>query len=612
MWRGVKVSWGFLTPRQKTLVAVLTFARIIANLFDLAGIAAIGLLVMALASGRIDFSIGNFYRLRIDETPFELIIGLVILAAVSFLVKAVVTLGLNLMILRVLVNAEVRSSRRILDYLLTSPLSEMRKYSLGDIQFAANQSTTWMYSGLVGAASAVVAEVALMLTIAGAFFLVNPVAALVVTAYILVLVAIIQWLLGRRLKQIGRDVTKGNVESTGIIFDAITTFREIAVLRKQPYFLRKFTESRALLGRTRSTELVLRTVPRIIIEQALMLGVLAFVGWQLLLGDVTTGLASTGVFVAGAIRILGAVLPVQTSLATIKSNQLKAQKAQEILRKHREKFAARYDTDRVRPPRVRRESETYSGVHEPGSGIGVSVDQVSFRFSDADKDTIEDISLTIEPGSFVAFVGPSGAGKTTLVDIILGLNTPREGDVLVDGVDPLELRVKNPGVVSYVPQNPGMVQGSIAENVALGIEPDAIDMDRVRECLELVDLHHTVGALPEGINTSLGKQSDALSGGQIQRLGLARALYSRPRLIALDEATSALDAGSEHAVSQNIMKLGGEVTVIVIAHRLSTIQGADRVFVIEDGRISGQGTFKEVRKQVPMIEEYVKLMSFDD
>ena len=612
MWRGVAISWGFLTPRQKTLMVLLTGGRIFANLFDLAGIAAIGLLVMALASGRIDFPIGNFYRIRIDETPFELIVGLVLLAAFSFLIKAVVTLALSLMILKVLVTAEVRSSRRVLDYILSGSLSELRKYSRGDIQFAANQSTTWMYSGLVGQASNVIAEVALMLTIAGAFFLINPGAALAVTGYILVLVLIIQWILGDRLKQIGQDVTAGNVESTSIIFDAIGAFREIAVLRKQPHFLRKFTAARLLLGKTRATEMILKTIPRIIVEQALMLGVLAFVGWQLFSGDIATGLASVGVFVAGAVRIMGAVLPVQTSLATIKANQVKGEKAQQILLKHQQKTAWRREPGVKQRLKGSRPVGPVGGVHDPGPGIGVVAESVTFRFDDADVDTIDNVSLTIDPGSFVAFVGPSGAGKTTLVDLILGLNRPRMGHVLVDGREPMTLRVENPGLVSYVPQKPGMVQGSIAQNVALGVDQDEIDSERVWEVLELVDLGQTVRALPEGIATSLGKQSDALSGGQIQRLGLARALYPRPRLIALDEATSALDAGSEHAVSQNIMKLGGDVTVIVIAHRLSTIQKADRVFVIEDGRISGQGTFKQVRKQVPMIEEYVQLMSFDD
>jgi ATP-binding cassette subfamily C protein len=397
-----------------------------------------------------------------------------------------------------------------------------------------------------------------------------------------------------------------------VVFDSVATFREISVLRKQPHFLRKFTDARWLLGKTRATETILRTIPRVIVEQALMLGVLAFVGWQLFQGDLSSGLASVGIFVAGAVRIMGAVLPVQTSLATIKSNEVKAEKAQDILLKHREKIAWRYEPGAPVRRKKTRNLEPEGGIHEPGKGLGVVVDGVSFRYADADEDIVRDVSLRIEPGSFVAFVGPSGAGKTTLVDIVLGLNIPHTGSVQVAGSDPLALRVKNPGLISYVPQSPGMVQGSIAENVALGVSPEKIDMERVRECLHLVDLQKTVEALPEGINTSLGKQSDALSGGQLQRLGLARALYPRPRLIALDEATSALDAGSEHAVSQNIHNLGEDVTVIVIAHRLSTIQNADQVFVVEAGQISGSGTFKQVRKQVPMIEEYVKLMSFDE
>ena len=189
---------------------------------------------------------------------------------------------------------------------------------------------------------------------------------------------------------------------------------------------------------------------------------------------------------------------------------------------------------------------------------------------------------------------------------------PEAGEVRIGGVEPRALRAAAPGLISYVPQQPGLVSGTIAENIALGADPADIDLARIAEVVEAAFLTDFVSTLPDGVNSHVGKHADALSGGQIQRIGLARALYVRPRLIVLDEATSGLDAASEAFIGEGLRALHGEVTVVVIAHRLSTVQHADVVHVLEAGRIVSSGTFRAVRKAVPMIEEYVRLMSFDE
>jgi ATP-binding cassette subfamily C protein len=245
-------------------------------------------------------------------------------------------------------------------------------------------------------------------------------------------------------------------------------------------------------------------------------------------------------------------------------------------------------------------------------GLPVELKNVVFYHSGTASPTIKKVSLSIAPGAYVAIVGPSGAGKTTLVDLLLGLYDPAKGSVLVGGDDPRALREHSPGLLSYVPQRPGLVSGSLANNVALGVPDDEIDEDAVRESLRKAQLLDFVDTLPDGIHSSLGPHSDSLSGGQIQRLGFARALYTKPQLIILDEATSALDAATEASVASSIKNVGGETTVIVIAHRLSTIQDADQVHVMDAGKIIASGTFSEIRKAVPMVEEYVQLMSFHD
>ena len=614
MWEKIKISWSFMTRRQKAVYIALILARFAVNTLDLAAIAAIGLLVMAVASGKIDLPIGNFYRIQFDETPPELIAGLVVFAAVAFLVKALASLGMSLLNLRLIVGIEVKMAKRVLNYLLTGSLTDMRKYSRGDIEFAANQSTAAMYSGLLGSVSSMISEIALMLMIVGAFFLLEPTAAVAIMAYIVVLVVIIQWIIGERLKQIGRAVMQGSIATTTAILDSVTTFREMSVLKKQGFFLKRFTDARYLLARTTATSIILKSVPRIFVEQSLMLGVLGFVGWQLFFGDLTSNLAVVGVFIVGGVRLMGAILPIQSAYASMKSTHIKAEMAIEIL----EKYHARKDSQKAALEELEQAITAPIPViaprdpSDPAEGLTIELNDVWFRYPDGDDWAVREVSLQAKPGEYIAFVGPSGAGKTTLADIILGLHPPTKGEALIDGRSPIDVRTKTPGLISYVPQTPGMVAGSIMENVGLGVNIDDIDRDYVMHCLTLAGLGQVVEELPDGIDTFIGKQSDALSGGQMQRLGLARALYPKPRLIVLDEATSALDAGTEAEVANNILNLGDSVTVLVIAHRLSTIQHADCVFAIDGGKIVGQGPFKQVRKQVPMIEEYVKLMSFEE
>jgi ATP-binding cassette subfamily C protein len=183
-------------------------------------------------------------------------------------------------------------------------------------------------------------------------------------------------------------------------------------------------------------------------------------------------------------------------------------------------------------------------VPDGSTPLSVEVHGLSYRYPGSQSAALDEVSLRIPAGSFAAIIGPSGAGKTTLAELLIGLGSGDSGTVELDGFNPRALRLAAPGLVSYVPQKPGLVSGTIADNVALGIRREAIDRDRVRAVLEQAQLLGFVESLPEGIDTSVGKQSDAFSGGQVQRIGWARALYVAPRLLVLDEATSGLDAAT--------------------------------------------------------------------
>ena len=577
------------------------------NLLDVAGLMAVGLLGSMLASGLTDKQTASFagFTVSIDSSSTFLIITLLI--AGFFLAKSFLSIVLLRLTSVFLARVEGRAATRIADYIFSGGLSRVQSYSRGDIHFAVGNSASHTTTGLLLTGSTILTDFALFLSVLIVFLLVDVSTAFVIAVYFLGLVSLFQLVISKRLRKLGHRQKSTSIGSTNAIYDLLQAFREITVLTKRDFFVGNFSHFRTHQARNNALQKFYFALPRFLLETGLMIGVLALIGWQFLRGNLSEGLVTTGIFLAGGLRITGALVPIQTALANIRTYGPQAKVAQDILAELKRNplpgvgslSASSMSTSF--PPETSRQER----------GFAVAVERVTFTYHDGSQPALADISLHIPPGGYVAFVGPSGAGKTTLADIILGVHKPITGTVVVGGVDPEVLRQSNPGLVSYVPQNPGLVSGTIAQNIALGEELSEIDEDRVWRALEMAELDSVVKDFADSIHSSLGKQSDALSGGQKQRLGLARALYTSPRLLVLDEATSALDAGTEASVSATIEKLGDSVTVIVIAHRLSTIQHADTVFVVESARISAQGTFQEVRNQVPLIEKYVKLMSFD-
>jgi ATP-binding cassette subfamily C protein len=243
--------------------------------------------------------------------------------------------------------------------------------------------------------------------------------------------------------------------------------------------------------------------------------------------------------------------------------------------------------------------------------VSVQLDQVSFLYPDATQYTLDGVTLKVESGQQIALIGPSGSGKSTIADLITGLLDPSNGQVLIDGKPPKSTIMETPGKIGYVPQKPGIVSGTILENIALGVPEESVNHEWLKQAISDAHLTDVIHQLPDGIHTDLGKRRDELSGGQLQRIGLARALYTKPGLLVMDEATSALDADSENEINKALDEMRGKVTVVLIAHRLNTVQRSDRVFLIEGGKISTSGEFPELLRSNSTVQALAKLMSID-
>jgi len=601
MLAAARASLSFLSSRERFVYFLLVVLRCLVGFLDVLGILLVGV-VASLGTSQLQSGSGAtvFFGITLPKLSDGGLLALVLFTLAIFIIKAIIAISLTRSITSFVARIETRNANALANHLLRGSLERAKRLSKAEFQYAITESTMWAFTGVLNNIASMASEGFLLLIVAAAFFVVNPIVALFAIAYFALVVLVMQAFIARMLKRAGNDAAAGTVETTNAVSDTLDTFREISVLAKQDLFLGRIHVSRARLARSGATLQFLAGMPRFVIETALILGVVVFVGQQLLSGELATGLATLGIFLAGAVRIVGSLLPLQTAVAALRINAQRAQLAYTLLgelRVHEDALAAEPPAPPSKPV--------------PGGALGVAMTNVSYTYDGDEHPTINGVSLDVMPGQFTAIIGPSGAGKTTMVDLILGLISPQQGSIAIGDVAPNALRLIAPGAVSYVPQKPGLVSGTIAENIALGVPTAEIDRALLDQAVKAAHLETFIDSLPAGLQTSVGKQADALSGGQIQRIGLARALYVQPRLLILDEATSALDAGSEAFISESLRNLRPAVTLVVIAHRLSTVQHADIVHVVEGGRVVASGDFVTVQATVPMVAEYVKLMSFD-
>jgi ABC-type multidrug transport system fused ATPase/permease subunit len=328
-----------------------------------------------------------------------------------------------------------------------------------------------------------------------------------------------------------------------------------------------------------------------------VIGSLVLAGYEFGVADAVHAVSTLTIFMAASSRITPAILRVQQNLLTMKQSSGSVERTFELINEIGDEWNS---TQRADSTTVEFD---YSDFNPE-----IEIKALHFSYPNDSSFQISNLTLSIKSGQSVAFVGPSGAGKTTIIDLILGVLEPASGEIIISGVTPLTAARKWPGAISYVPQNIFISSGTVRENVSLGFPSKAATDFRVRAALEAADLWKVVSDLPEDLDTPLREHGARISGGQRQRIGIARALFTEPKILVLDEATSALDAQSEKAIGNSIQKLSGKVTVIIVAHRLSTVRGADHVVYIDEGKILAQGTFEEVRMNVPDFDTQATLM----
>ena len=602
MLKTVSQSLGFMTPGERAKYYSFLGLRSFVALFDLLGILAIGFLATSIALfitlGSDSSRIIEFGGLIIPAVTAQTLPIVAVLILVLFVAKAIISIFLTRQLAYFLARVEARAARTVAARAFGSGLGEARLHSREEIYFAVQAGSPAAFNSVLNSVGTIVAEGLLFVLVIGSFLSVDPQSALGALVYFALIAAVIQLFIGNLMQKAAIKTSEGAVAANVAIGDLYEVLREATIFGKKAFFLDQIYAARIRTSGSAASQLTLGGMPRYIVETALIIAVALFVLWQSASGDLVKAAGTLGIFLSGGLRLTASLLPLQSALLAIRQSIPVAGKALKFL-------TAEYESQ----PVVQSQDALASGEKE---AVEVELRDVSFNYPDSDSITLTGINLEIKAGQQVALIGPSGAGKSTLADLILGLLKPNSGVLLIDGQDPEEVTSKHPGRLGYVPQSPGMVSGTVSENIALGVPADQIDQTGLVEAIASAHLAEVLSQLPEGINTNLGKRKDELSGGQLQRIGLARALYSRPGLLVMDEATSALDADSENEINKALDDMRGKVTVVLIAHRLNTVQRSDVVFLVENGTITASGTFPELLKSNGSVQNLARLMSIDD
>lgn len=599
MLKDIERSLDLLSVKEKRILYFYAFSRSALGVLDVAGILLVGVLVGKIGS-QASSSAGSSTQVSAFLPDFDLsIASLAIIILFTFLLKSVLSIAFTRLMTLHLFRIEARLSKDIFRKVLFSESAELDRWSRSELGFALTYGAGYATTTTLAFSIIVLSESLLLVGITIAFAFINLGMTIGMIVYFAILGLLIQKFVGSRFKFAGSNFADSAMKSDTFAQDSVSAFREISTLRRQEFFVDKFAKERTELARSTATITYLGTLPRYIIESALMVGIALIAFASVSSGNIEAAAVTLGVFISGGLRIMASMLPLQGALGAIKQQASQANIFFDL-------FASVNSTKTIE-----KQLESKSSLHANKVPAGVSLNNLNFTYAGASSPAIKNVSLSVKPGQMAALIGPSGSGKSTLADLILGLTKPSSGSVEIESgsVDnPENLEQMN---IGYVPQFPGVITGTIAENIALGVKSEEIDFNQIENAIALANLSSTVNELPLGLHTHLGAQSNSLSGGQLQRIGLARALYVSPSLLVLDEATSALDADSEAAVTSALSKIAEITTVIVIAHRMSTIQHADIIFVLDQGEIVASGTFLELMQSSDLVSRYVELSEID-
>lgn len=591
-------AFALLEPGVRLRLGVVAVFGVLIAALDFAGILLLVPFLAYLGPSQAATGLGVGFAESVLGTQSQerVVVVLAVAATVLFVLRGIGSVALLWIQNGLVIQGQVGLARRILTGFVRAPWPVQQNVGTGSILRTARDSTNGI-ALIVNAGLSAVAECAVAIAVFVALVVINPFLAIGALAYLGAAGLLYLRLVRRPVERRGERIQVEGARMNSSLIELVGGIRELTIRDSVALYMERYLTAASGFLRAYRLIAVANLAMRHLLE-ILMIGGAALVILFATLSGSTTVLVSIGVLLAGGLRLVPSLNMLLINVNNVRSQEWAVTIIETDLKRFEGSATDRADvvsagTDGMSPTG----SFAYSGV--------------TFLYPTRDEPALRSIDLQVGFGETLGIVGASGSGKSTLVDLLLGFLEPDAGSITVDGLPLSEHLRAWRAQIGFVPQEIFLVDDTLSANVAFGEGETEFDLGRIGEAVRLAHLEDVVRELPDGLDTLLGERGVMLSGGQRQRVGLARALYRKPRVLILDEATSALDNETERQINEALQSLHGELTMVIIAHRLSTVRSCDRIVYLEEGRISGIGSFDELNRTNAGFARLVELGSLE-
>lgn len=572
MKQTIRQIFYILNRKQKIRLFIVGVITLIGGAVEMLGISAILPFINAVLSPDIILS-NKYMRLIFDflrmKSTTQFIVFLAVAIILIYIIKNVYIIFMYDIQNRFNNNNKRRISVRLMDFYVQQPYLYFVAHDSAELMRNINTDTTMFFAAISQMLHLFTEGSVCLFIFLFLLYQDKTITIALVVAMGLFMLFTIK-VIKKRMKKLGIEMREINVKMNKSILQAFGGIKEIKLSEREKYYIDEYeSECRKHANNNIRTQMY-ANVTKPLMETIGVAALLGIIAVKIISGvDLTYFIPVLSTFAIAAFRVMPSVSRIMNAINALSYNRVAVDKIYRAF-------------ERVRKDELLEKKE---GVQILNFDKEIRVDNVTFSYPNTNKNVLKDVSLIIPKNKSVAFIGTSGGGKTTLVDVILGVLPPTDGNVYVDDCN-IEDNIKQwHKKIGYIPQNIYLSDESIRKNVAFGIKESDIDEEQVLNAIRLAQLEEYINGLPEGLDTKVGERGIRMSGGQRQRIGIARALYNNPDVLVLDEATSALDTDTEIAVMESINNLQGDKTIVIIAHRLTTIQNCDYIYRVQEGNV---------------------------
>ena len=567
-----------LDARQKRQMVGIVIMMLIGGVLESMGIALIAPVMQVVVDPeQIEKSkaLSFIYNLFNFTSPTQLAALIMVMLILVFVVKNVFLYFMNVVQLRFVYTNQFATSRRMMINFMQRPYEYYLNADTSVIQRNITSDVNNMY-GLILSSLQLISEIIVFICLVAILISQDAEMTITIAALLVVVLLVIKYFIKPVMTKAGQENQDYYSGLYKWIDESVTGIKEIKIANKENYFINGYADCGAGYVNAVQKYNLYNSTPRLLIETIAIAGMVGYMLVVMARGtSLTQLLPQLTVLAAAAARLLPSANRINNYLTSIAYFEPFLMNVSDNLQMEIHDGSISYNSDDYRK---KKEVEKLPVLKS------INLDKISYKYPGTDKLILDNADMEIPVGKSVGIVGTSGAGKTTIVDVMLGLLKPVSGHIYADGIDVMEHYPQWLKNIGYIPQTIFMIDSTIRKNVAFGYADDEIDDNKVWQALKEASLDEFVRSLPEGLDTKIGERGIRLSGGQRQRIGIARALFEDPEVLVLDEATSALDNETEAAIMDSINRLHGRKTLVIIAHRLQTIEKCDMVYSINDGK----------------------------